>query len=138
MTALEALALCWPSPGFGSITVEPNAARSAVIDWMGVLMRVPAVPENSKRLTEAEQIIRSRLNFQGTTMGFSTEKTDYFWWLMVSGDVNAVKTVLTFLDRNSWNEDLPRLVRGALGRQYRGHGTTIANAWRHGNGEVLE
>jgi uncharacterized protein YfaS (alpha-2-macroglobulin family) len=97
---------------------------------MNVLMRVPAIPENGKRLTEAEQILRSRLNFQGTTMGFSTEKTDYFWWLMVSVDVNAVKTVLTLLDRDAWREDMPRLVRGALGRQHRGAwSTTIANAW---------
>jgi hypothetical protein len=115
----------------GSIAIEPNLwPTSAVIDWMNVLMRVPSIPENGKRLTEAEQIIRSRLNFQGTTMGFSTEKTDYFWWLMISGDVNAVKTVLTLLDRNSWKEDMPRLVRGALGRQHRGAwSTTIANAW---------
>ena len=63
-------------------------------------------------------------------MGFSTEKTDYFWWLMISGDVNAVKTVLTFLDRDQWKEDMPRLVRGAIGRQYHGAwSTTIANAW---------
>jgi alpha-2-macroglobulin len=115
----------------GSITLEPNLwPTSAVIDWMNVLMRVPAIPENGKRLTEAEQILRSRLNFQGTTMGFSTEKTDYFWWLMVSVDVNAVKTVLTLLDRDAWREDMPRLVRGALGRQHRGAwSTTIANAW---------
>jgi len=133
MAALEALSRHNKAEPklLGSISVEPNLwPTSAVIDWMNVLMRVPAVPDNGKRLTEAEQIIRSRLNFQGTTMGFSTEKTDYFWWLMVSGDVNAVKTVLTFLDRNSWKDDMPRLVRGALGRQYHGHwSTTIANAW---------
>ena len=115
----------------GSITVEPNLwPTSAVVDWLNVLMRVPAIPENGKRLGEAEQILRSRLNFQGTTMGFSTERTDYFWWLMVSVDVNAVRTVLTLLDRDSWKEDMPRLVRGALGRQHRGAwSTTVANAW---------
>lgn len=115
----------------GSITLEPNLwPTSAVIDWMNVLMRVPNIPDRRGRLKEAEQIIRSRINFQGTTMGFSTEKTDYLWWLMVSGDVNAVRSILTFLDLDLWKEDMPRLVRGALGRQHRGawH-TTIANAW---------
>ena len=50
--------------------------------------------------------------------------------VMVSTDVNAVKSVLTLLNLDNWNEDMPRLVRGAIGRQHKGRwGTTIANAW---------
>jgi hypothetical protein len=115
----------------GSIAIEPNLwPTSAVIDWMNALMRVPKIPDQEKRLKEAEQVIRSRINFQGTTMGFSTEKSDYLWWLMLSGDVNSVRSILTFLDLDLWKEDMPRLVRGAIGRQEHGawH-TTIANAW---------
>jgi uncharacterized protein YfaS (alpha-2-macroglobulin family) len=133
MAALEALSRHQKAEPklLGSISIEPNLwPTSAVIDWMNVLMRMPSIQENAKRLNEAEQIIRSRLNLQGTTMGFSTEKTDYYWWLMISGDLNVVKTVLTFLDRDQWKEDMPRLVRGALGRQHHGAwNTTIANAW---------
>ena len=33
-----------------------------------------ASPDRDARLAEAEQILRARLNFQGTTMGFSTER----------------------------------------------------------------
>lgn len=63
-------------------------------------------------------------------MTFSTEHSDALWWLMISGDVNANRGVLSFLDDPAWQEDLPRLVRGALGRQLRGHwNTTTANAW---------
>jgi len=115
----------------GSITLEPNLwPTSAVIDWMNALMRGSKIPDREKRLKEAEQIIRSRLNFQGTAMGFSTEKSDYLWWLMISGDVNSVRSILTFLDLDVWKEDMPRLVRGAIGRQHRGAWqTTIANAW---------
>ena len=115
----------------GSIALEPNLwPTSAVIDWLNVLMRVPEIPDRQKRLQEAAQIIRSRLNFQGTTMGFSTEKSDYLWWLMVSGDVNSVRAILTFLELGLWQEDMPRLVRGAIGRQLHGAwNTTIANAW---------
>jgi uncharacterized protein YfaS (alpha-2-macroglobulin family) len=133
MAALEALSRNNKAEPklLGSITLEPNLwPTSAVIDWMNVLMRVPAMPERDQRLKEAEQIIRSRINFQGTTMGFSTEKSDYLWWLMISGDVNSVRSVLTFLDMDLWKEDMPRLVRGAIGRQYHGAwSTTIANAW---------
>ena len=78
----------------------------------------------------AEQILRSRLNFQGTTMGFSTEKTDALWWLMVSADSNANRLLLALLDAPAWKDDMPRLVRGTLGRMQRGRwNTTVANAW---------
>jgi uncharacterized protein YfaS (alpha-2-macroglobulin family) len=71
-----------------------------------------------------------RLNFQGTTMGFSTERGDTLWWLMISGDSNANRMLLTVLDEPEWTEDIPRLMRGSLGRQQRGHwNTTVANAW---------
>jgi hypothetical protein len=63
-------------------------------------------------------------------MGFSTESTDFWWWLMVSNDGNSVRLILSLLNSLGWKEDMPRLVRGALGRQLRGHwDTTVANAW---------
>jgi alpha-2-macroglobulin len=114
-----------------SLTIEPNLwPTSAVLDWTNVLLRVKDIPNREKRLKEAEQILRARLNFQGTTMGFSTDGMDNLWWLMVSADVNAVKGILTLLNFDDWNQDMPKLVRGALGRQYRGTwNLTTANAW---------
>ena len=114
-----------------SIALEPNLwPTSAVIDWLNVLLRMDGITDREKRLRGAEQILRSRLNFQGTTMGFSTERTDYLWWLMVSGDVNAVRGVLSFLSLPAWGEDMPRIVNGAIARQQRGSwNTTVANAW---------
>lgn len=133
IAALEALSRTGKaSPSLlGSITIEPNLwPTSAVLDWTNVLLRTPAIPNREKRLNEAELVLRSRLNFQGTTMGFSTERTDYLWWLMVSGDVNAVKGVLTFLRMKGWEPDMPRVVGGSLGRQHHGAwNTTVANAW---------
>ena len=88
------------------------------------------LPSRPDRIKEAEQILRSRLNFQGTTLGFSTEKTDVLWWLMISSDVNAVRAVLSLLPLERWKEDLPRIVQGALGRQRNGRwDLTLANAW---------
>ena len=114
-----------------SIAVEPNLwPTSAVLDWWSVLRRMPAIANRDARLKEAEQIVRARLNVQGTTMGFSTERTDSLWWLMVSGDVNALRLVLSLVDSGQWQDEVPRLVRGALGRQRRGAwDTTVANAW---------
>jgi uncharacterized protein YfaS (alpha-2-macroglobulin family) len=112
-------------------SIEPNLwPTSAVLDWYTLLKHAPGLAEGNNRLTEAEQILRSRLNFQGTTMTFSTERTDALWWLMTSVDMNANKVLLEMLDQDSWREDMPRLVRGALGRQLHGRwDTTVANAW---------
>ncbi|HET7832433.1 MAG TPA: MG2 domain-containing protein [Gallionella sp.] len=114
-----------------SFSIEPNLwPTSAVLDWYGLLKRAPGLADHDKRLKEAEQIIRSRLNLQGTTMGFSTERTDYLWWLMVSGDVNANRAILALLDNPAWKADLPRMVRGSIGRMHKGRwNTTVANAW---------
>jgi|WetSurMetagenome_2_1015567.scaffolds.fasta_scaffold00354_16 alpha-2-macroglobulin len=133
MAALEALARHTKirSELLGSISLEPNLwPTSAVIDWMNVLLRSPHLNNRDSNLAAAEQVLRSRLNFQGPTMTFSTETADYLWWLMVSSDTNAVRSVLTLLNMDKWNDDMPRLVTGAVGRQHRGKwSTTTANAW---------
>jgi alpha-2-macroglobulin len=114
-----------------SITIEPNLwPTSAIIDWLGILDRVKGIPNAAERRRFALNALRSRLNFQGTTMGFSTARTDALWWLMISEDSNAVRMLLAVLNEPAWREDIPRLVRGALFRQQRGHwNTTVANAW---------
>ncbi len=114
-----------------SLTIEPNLwPTSAVLDWLNILARSDGIRNREARLGEADQVLRSRLNFQGTTMGFSTENSDFLWWLMVSTDANAVRLILNRLETPAWKEDMPRLVRGALGRQRQGRWmTTTANAW---------
>jgi alpha-2-macroglobulin len=88
------------------------------------------LPNHEQKLKQAEQILRSRLNFQGTTMNFSTEKSDWLWWLMVNGDVNAVRLILALLPSEQWQADMPRLAQGALLRQRKGAwSSTVANAW---------
>jgi len=134
VAALQALARWGRKVSDGdlsSIAIEPNLwPTSAVIDWFDLLKRAPELSNRDEQASQAEQILRSRLNFQGTTMGFSTERTDYLWWLMISGDVNANRVLLSMLDQDTWREDMPRLVQGSLGRQQRGHwNTTVANAW---------
>jgi alpha-2-macroglobulin len=132
LSAIEALSRIGKADPslLSTIAIDPNLwPTSAVIDWANILKRVQ-VRNREERAREAQQILRSRLNLQGTTMGFSTERTDFLWWLMVSTDTNALRFILSQLDAPAWKEDMPRLVRGALGRQHRGHwDTTVANAW---------
>jgi alpha-2-macroglobulin len=95
----------------GTLTLDPNLwPTSAVLDWMSILKRV--TPEQAARLKEANQILRSRLNFQGTTLGFSTERSDRLWWLMVSTDVNAVRGLLALLDDPLWRKKISQGSRG--------------------------
>lgn len=114
-----------------SVRIEPNLwPTSAVLDWYLVLQRTPGLAEHATRLAQAERILRARLTLAGTTMGFSTEASDDWWWLMASPDVNANRLLLAMLDNPSWQGDMGRLARGALGRQQRGRwNTTLANAW---------
>jgi uncharacterized protein YfaS (alpha-2-macroglobulin family) len=114
-----------------SISIDPNLwPTSAVLDWIGILSRVKGIPGADEKQKVALGVLRTRLNFQGTTMGFSTERSDALWWLMISEDSNANRMLLTVLDKPAWREDVPRLVRGTLGRQQFGHwNTTVANAW---------
>ncbi len=115
----------------GSLTIQPNLwPSSALLDWIGILRRVPNIPDSQVRLGAANQILLARLNFQGTLMGFSTEETDYLWWQLCSIDSNAARVILTLIDQPELESDMPRLVRGALERRQQGHWqTTPANAW---------
>jgi len=115
-----------------SITLQPNLwPTSSVIDWLSILERVEGIPNRDKLMLEAEQVLRSRLSLQGTKLVFSTETDDYWWWLMVGGDVNAARLIAVVADRPGWKEDLPRLVSGLIGRQGRtgAWNTTTANLW---------
>ena len=114
-----------------SFDIQPNLwPTSAVIDWYQVLERSPGLPQRDVQLAQAEKILKARLNLQGTTMGFSTERSDDWWWLMASPDVNANRLLLAMVDKQPWQADMGRMARGTLGRQKNGHwGTTVANAW---------
>lgn len=133
LAALEALSRRQPvrENWLQSFRIEPDLwPTSAVIDWYLILNRSPGLARRDALLAQAQTILRTRLNLQGTTMGFSTERSDDWWWLMASPDVNANRLLLAMLDNPQWQPDIGRLARGTLGRQQRGRwNTTLANAW---------
>jgi hypothetical protein len=133
LAAIEALARHGRAQArwLGSINLTPKVwPTAALIDWLSILRRVNGIPDQAKRLEEVQQILRARLTFAGTTLRFSTEDEDFWWWLMDSADANAAKLILATLDDPAWKDDLPRLVVGSLARQKRGAWlTTTANLW---------
>ncbi len=103
---------------------------SALLDYWSVLLRTQNAPNRINQLSELEQVIRARINLQGTSMKFVNENSDQLWWLMVSSDMNATKLLLTAVNFKKWRDDSPRILRGTLGRQQRGTwDLTTANAW---------
>ncbi|MBL8480805.1 MAG: alpha-2-macroglobulin, partial [Rhodocyclaceae bacterium] len=114
-----------------SLEIAPNLwPSSGLLDWLSILTRMDKIPQREQKLAEARQILRGRLTFSGTTLVFSTEKSDYLWWLMVSPDLNAVRALALLSNDAQFREDMPRLARGALSRQRAGRWiTTTANAW---------
>jgi uncharacterized protein YfaS (alpha-2-macroglobulin family) len=133
LAAIEALARQGEArpEWLGALSIDPKLwPTSALLDWLGILARVESVPDRDARRAEAEGWLRARMDFQGTRLGFSAEHRDALWWLMLSADTNAVRALRVLLDAPGWREDLPRIARGALGRQLSGRwNTTTANAW---------
>ena len=133
LAAIEALSRYGKAQGnmVNSISVVPNQwPTHALIDWVNILRRVEDVPDRDRRLAQANQVLRSRITYAGTQMVFNTESDDYWWWLMQNADSNAAKLLLAVMDDPSWENDMPRLANGLIGRQKSGawH-TTTANYW---------
>lgn len=133
LSAIEALSRDGKAKAehISTISINPNLLpTSAVLDWINILLRMPNLPGRDKKLNEAQQIIRARLDFRGTKLNFSSSSIDNLWWLMVSEDLNALKSILTFLNLKGWEEDIPKIVNGTIGMLKSGHwNTTTANAW---------
>lgn len=116
---------------FGVVEWAPNAwPTAALLDAWSLLRRVDGAPERAARLEEVQRLLRARLVAGGTTLRFSTEDSDGWWWLMDSPDGNAARLVLVAAESPAWKDDVPLLVNGALARQRGGAwSTTTANLW---------
>jgi alpha-2-macroglobulin len=130
IAAIEALSSAGEANAamLGSIIIEPNLWPDAtVIEWWNILLRLHDIPDRTRRLAEAEQIVRSRLNWQGTGAHLSG---GHCWCLMTDADSNMLRLDLLLIDNQLWHDEVPRVMQGAVRLQSRGAWqTTIANAW---------
>ncbi|MEM7181005.1 MAG: MG2 domain-containing protein [Spirochaetota bacterium] len=112
-----------------SLRLQPNLLpTSAVLDLWNI--RYNLNPNDTAGLSSVKEIVNARLDMQGTTMKFSTERSDNLYWLMVSSDVNAVRLLLTLVKTGEWKTDIGRIASGALQRHKKGAwDLTTANAW---------
>ncbi len=133
LNALASLARHGQAPVRAASALEIDPLRlptAALIDWTRTLQQLPALPQRDRKLAEAGQELRNRLSYAGSRLVFTSEREDYWWWMMLNADANAFRLIELMLDVPGWQDDLPRLMQGAMERQVRGRWlTTTANAW---------
>lgn len=115
----------------GAIAIDPRLLpNGALLDWIGIVERVPGLPARDAKLAEADALLRARLDVQGSALGFATSRGGSIDWLLATTDANAARLVLSRLRAPDWQGDVPRLVRHLLSLQRQGAWpTTMANAW---------
>jgi uncharacterized protein YfaS (alpha-2-macroglobulin family) len=113
-----------------TLAIDPAAwPDNSVVDWLLLLQR-SAWPDQEPLLQEAKRVIRNRLEWQGSRLGFAKESHPALGWMMVSAQTNAQRLLLAVLDDPHWQEELPRLLQGLLASQKNGHWSgSPANAW---------
>jgi hypothetical protein len=108
----------------------PRWPTAAVLDWLLIHRRLAEAPQRSERIAAAQALLRSRISYAGSSLVFSNEDGDAWWWLMGSADGNAARLLLAMLEDAGWQDELPRLLQGLLARQRGGAwGTTTGNLW---------
>ncbi|WP_265943896.1 alpha-2-macroglobulin family protein [Dechloromonas sp. A34] len=120
-----------PTRAAAGLDIDPlRLPTASLIDWYLVAQRLTDLPQRDKKLAEAKQELRNRLSYAGARLVFTSEREDYWWWMMLNADANAFRLIEAMLDATDWQDDLPRLMQGAMERQVRGRWlTTTANAW---------
>lgn len=71
------------------------------------------------QISALDVLLKSRFRIQGTSYNFVDESG--LWWLLSSNDSTVMRTILSVVKDAAWKEDLPRLIRGAIARQSKGH-----------------
>ncbi len=109
------------------LSVAPDAWPTAtLIDWVTVL-RLPGIPDAAAKTKQALDVLRNRLDLQGTRL--SITRADDPWQLLSSPDLTAARLLLAVVALPDWTADVPRIARGLMLDQSRGHwDTTPANA----------
>lgn len=133
LNALQALTRQGQQPTRVAAALDIDPLRlptASLIDWVQIVQRLHELPQRERKLAEARQELRNRLSYAGSRLVFTSERDDYWWWMMLNGDANAFRLIEAMLEQPEWQDDLPRLLQGAMERQVRGRWlTTTANAW---------
>lgn len=114
----------------GQIGLTPAEMPTGLLaDHIAALDKVPGLANAPALKSQAEDVLRTRLVYEGTRVDLS-DASNVPWWMMSSGDESAIKALVAVLGRPGWQDDAPKLMVGVASRQSRGRwDTTPANAW---------
>ena len=115
-----------------TVEITPNLWKNETTNaWYQLLKRQPDIPNRDTLLKQAENILRSRVNFQGSLMNLQGDLDwEGEWRLFSSRDQEALGAFGISIDEPSWGQDVGRMARGIVARLRLGHwDTTMANAW---------
>jgi uncharacterized protein YfaS (alpha-2-macroglobulin family) len=111
-----------------SIQMAPiDMPTSALADWIVAIDRTKG--SNPAMRVDAERVLRSRMVYEGSRLDLADAQSAP-WWMMVSTDEMATRSLLAVMGKPVWNDETPKMMVGVALRQRRGHwDTTPANAW---------
>lgn len=135
ITAVAALARIGradPSMVDGLPSDTASWPTTSVLDWWSILQALPEIPGSEEKRAEAEGILLGRLFEQGSTTTLREGSTGTPWglWLLASDQTDTLRLIHFLVQSGAWPDELPKLVRGAIGMQTQARwSTTVANAW---------
>jgi uncharacterized protein YfaS (alpha-2-macroglobulin family) len=115
-----------------TIQITPNIWKNeTAAAWYQLLKRQVDIPNRDAQLKQAENILRARINFQGSLMNLQGDLDwEARWRLFSSRDQEAMAVFGISIDEPAWQQDVGRMARGVVARLRLGHwDTTMANAW---------
>lgn len=115
-----------------ALQITPNLWKTETVTaWYELLKRQTDIPNRDQQMKAAENILHSRLNFQGSLMNLQGDLDwEAQWRLFTSRDQEAMGVFGISMEEASWQQDVGRMARGIVARLKLGHfDTTMANAW---------
>jgi uncharacterized protein YfaS (alpha-2-macroglobulin family) len=114
----------------GQIGMNPSEMPTDTLaDYLIALDHIPGIANATSLKTTAENVLRTRLVYEGTRLDLS-DASNSAWWMMVSSDESAIKALIATLGRPGWQDDAGKMMVGVALRQSHGRwDTTTANAW---------
>jgi uncharacterized protein YfaS (alpha-2-macroglobulin family) len=115
-----------------TVQLTPNIWKTETVTaWFQLLKRQADIPNRDTQLKQAENILRSKINFQGSLMNLQGDLDwESQWQLLTSRDQEAMGVFGVSIDEETWRADVSRIARGIVARMKLGHwDTTMANAW---------
>lgn len=115
-----------------SMSITPNLwSTLAVTALAGLVDRESQFPNRATLLPQINQILRSRVNYQGSLVNLQNPLNwEAQWILFSSADHEAQALFQWAIGAKGWTDEVGRMARGIQARQKKGiWDSTMANAW---------